>query len=96
MGQLWDSDPDTQYTQPVCRAFDVIGYGTASESRTPMPSCDEEPGAIPCLRIRHSPLCQTDRDYELRASPFRTDPPPAGSKLVVECLHRDWAAIWSE
>jgi len=91
MGQLWDSDPLTPQTQPVCRAFDVTGLWSSSETRMPIASCDEVPGQRPCFTLHHATSCVTDRDYSLRAIVFRAQAAPPASYLVVECLHRDWA-----
>lgn len=92
MGQLWDSDPDTPETQPVCRAFDVTDPWSSSQVRTPISSCADAPGQRPCFSLHRATSCQTDRDYSLRAIVYRGEAPPPDSFLVVECLHRDWSS----
>lgn len=89
MGQLWDSEPDVPKTQPICRAFDVTRTADGGEDRTPIAACPSAGNS--CFQLRSSTACETDRDYALVAAVQRAHPPPPGSRLVVECLHDDWA-----
>jgi hypothetical protein len=82
-GNLADTDPNTNGTQPECRVSDVQDQGLDTEVETPIPPCDVS--GPPCFSFVEDTTCNTDTNLALEIDRGGQEP-PSNTTVVVRCL----------